>query len=1043
MNRKRSNRPFHGHGSREEDFVFEEVSMNDTPRMRSEAPRRRDMDRIVDSKMDSVTLNDREIDAMVAGFASAQPKQKSGRRGKNMRAHIASNPSVNPISAKTVMVDGVKVANTRIHKSVEEEMKSHGIKKLPVGVSAADLAIPSYDSVVTATERRPLDCAVFRGEFQEGQLSPLEEMMRKSAERSGKKNEKGEKTDKKNNGKNSEKKKENKSENKSDVKSEKKAEKNQDVKSEKLNEKKSEKSEKQNEESVKTGSQKNGRKKERQNAPTLENTAQVQPTIMPGIPVTQGMPMGAYYPVSSVAQVTPVAPVTPVVPVAGNCTVLDPTVRAELLKQQEMLIQMIHQCHQTLATIQSQLLTPTVSAVPTVSATPYVPMPMAVPGGIHQAVQAPVQAPIPAQVMTSVTPIMAEEADENAENTENTQESSAGRHKLTRRERQRLKKQREMEEQAATETEINAETTEIVEVTTKLEERVPENRPGKKSDRKPEKNVERNTERQQETRTEKSGKKKGVVIPDYSDPLLESPEDFVSFEDDVMPVVWDSADNKKKEKMVDEFQEKTEKPAEKLKTPKVSKAQKSLNVTEDGEKAEKGEKKEKKGKGERVEKAEKGEKSEKFEKAEKAPKQEKSARNQKRDERLRQLRAGEFGQMGLSREILLALDDAQYATPSRIQTEFIPEALTGNDVMGQAQTGTGKTAAFAIPILQMVKFDEDSFDPQALILVPTRELAVQVKDEIEKLARYTDLECLALYGGKPLPPQVQQLREGIDIIVGTPGRVMDHIKRGSLQLRNLKITVLDEADRMLDIGFRPDIEKILRMAPQSRQTLLLSATIPPPVETIARKYMREPKILDCSLKDISSETIEQFYFTVDPELKFDLLLKLLERENPTQAIIFCRTKRGVERISHRLMKEVQGVESIHGDLQQRRRDRVMTSFRSGKTRYLVATDVVGRGIDVSGISHIINYDIPKFCDDYVHRVGRTGRMGHEGVAFTFVAPEEGNELTRIEMRINQLLKRDEIPGFASIPAMTAKKTDEDDEKVAEKAKVASRRRRRL
>ncbi|MBE6428085.1 MAG: DEAD/DEAH box helicase [Planctomycetaceae bacterium] len=397
--------------------------------------------------------------------------------------------------------------------------------------------------------------------------------------------------------------------------------------------------------------------------------------------------------------------------------------------------------------------------------------------------------------------------------------------------------------------------------------------------------------------------------------------------------------------------------------------------------------------------------------------------------------------MGLSKELLLALDDAQYVTPSRIQQAFIPEALTGNDVMGQAQTGTGKTAAFTIPILQMIEFDEDSFDPQALILVPTRELAVQVKDEIEKLAKYSDLECVALYGGKPLAPQVQQLRAGVDIVVGTPGRIMDHIKRGALKLRNLKISILDEADRMLDIGFRPDIEKILRMAPQSRQSLLLSATIPPSVESIARKYMREPKLVDCSQKDISSETIEQFYFTVDPELKFDLLLKLLEREKPQQAIIFCRTKRGVERIANRLTKEISSVESIHGDLQQRKRDRVMASFRSGKTRFLVATDVVGRGIDVSGISHIINYDIPKFCDDYVHRVGRTGRMGHEGVAFTFVAPEEGNELTRIEMRINQLLKRDEIPGFSGLPTMTAVPPleiaqDEEEKKLP-------RRRRRL
>lgn len=385
-----------------------------------------------------------------------------------------------------------------------------------------------------------------------------------------------------------------------------------------------------------------------------------------------------------------------------------------------------------------------------------------------------------------------------------------------------------------------------------------------------------------------------------------------------------------------------------------------------------------------------------------------------------------FAQMGLSMEMLRALDDAQYIHPSPIQAALIPVAMTGEDVMGQAQTGTGKTAAFAIPILETVQFDDDCFDPQALVLLPTRELAVQVRDEFEKLAKYSDLETIALYGGKPLPPQVQQLKEGVDVVIGTPGRVMDHIKRRSLKLDRLKIVVLDEADRMLDIGFRPDIEKILRMAPQSRQTLLLSATLPPPVEHLARKYMREPKVLNCSPTDIASETIEQFYFTVDPERKFELLQKLLEREQPHQAIIFCRTKRGTEKIGMRLSKVISGVQCIHGDLQQRKRDSVMRSFREGKTRFLVATDVVGRGIDVSGISHIINYDIPKFCDDYVHRVGRTGRMGHEGVAFTFVAPEEGNELTRIEMRINKLLKRDEMEGFKVVkPVETAAEPEED------------------
>jgi ATP-dependent RNA helicase DeaD len=243
--------------------------------------------------------------------------------------------------------------------------------------------------------------------------------------------------------------------------------------------------------------------------------------------------------------------------------------------------------------------------------------------------------------------------------------------------------------------------------------------------------------------------------------------------------------------------------------------------------------------------------------------------------------------------------------------------------------------------------------------------------------------------------------------------VLDHIGRRTLVLRDVRFVVLDEADRMLDIGFRPDIEKILRGCPSARQTLLLSATIPPPVMRLAQRYMRDPEMLNLSPKEISVETIEQFYFTVDRVRKFDLLVRLIRREDPHQAIIFCRTRRGTEKIGERLGKKFDQVASIHGDLPQRTRDRVMARFREGKIRYLAATDVMGRGIDVTSISHIINYDIPEFCDDYIHRVGRTGRMGREGVAFTFVTPEEGNELTRIEMRINHQLEREEIPGFES------------------------------
>jgi len=381
---------------------------------------------------------------------------------------------------------------------------------------------------------------------------------------------------------------------------------------------------------------------------------------------------------------------------------------------------------------------------------------------------------------------------------------------------------------------------------------------------------------------------------------------------------------------------------------------------------------------------------------------------------------GDFRTLGLSAATLAAVDRAGYTTPTPVQAGLIPRALAGVDVLGQARTGTGKTASFVLPILERMMQPGRSGGPRALVLVPTRELAVQVKDEFEKLAHGTKIHCVAVYGGKPIKGQIDKLARHPAVVVGTPGRVIDHMSRGTLMLSALDIVTLDEADRMLDIGFRPDIEKILRRCPESRQTLLLSATVPPPVQKLATRYMRDPEIMDFSTNELAVETIEQRYFTVDPTRKFDLLERLLEREDPRQVIVFCRTKRGTDKVYERLARRrsrsrersaADDVACIHGDLSQSVRDRVMKQFRDGSTRILVATDVVGRGIDVSSVSHIVNYDIPEFCDDYVHRVGRTGRMGREGIAFTFVAPEEGPQLTRIEMRIERLLARDEIEGF--------------------------------
>ncbi len=376
-----------------------------------------------------------------------------------------------------------------------------------------------------------------------------------------------------------------------------------------------------------------------------------------------------------------------------------------------------------------------------------------------------------------------------------------------------------------------------------------------------------------------------------------------------------------------------------------------------------------------------------------------------------------FQDLGLSDTMLAALKEAQYAAPTPVQAGLIPRALDGADVMGQARTGTGKTAAFAIPILERLKKGKGRV-PGAIVLVPTRELAVQVRGEMIKLAHGRRTRVIAVYGGKPIRGQIEKLSRGVDVVIGTPGRVLDHLSRGTLNLEQVSIVVLDEADRMLDIGFRPDIERILRRCPRERQTLLLSATVPPQVQRLATRYMRDPESLDFSPTDLSGETIEQFYFTVDQKRKFELLEKLLDREQPRQAIVFCRTKRRTDQLASRLKRRRQKVACIHGDLQQSARDRVMSQFRDGTVQILIATDVVGRGIDVSGISHIINYDTPTFCDDYVHRVGRTGRMStsgiEEGVAYTFVTPEEGNELTRIEMRINKLLVRDEMQDFDAV-----------------------------
>jgi ATP-dependent RNA helicase DeaD len=366
--------------------------------------------------------------------------------------------------------------------------------------------------------------------------------------------------------------------------------------------------------------------------------------------------------------------------------------------------------------------------------------------------------------------------------------------------------------------------------------------------------------------------------------------------------------------------------------------------------------------------------------------------------------------MGLSPIMQRALKQARYLTPTPIQAAFIPQALDGLDVIGQAKTGTGKTAAFGIPLIEMLEVRGRG--PQAIILAPTRELTQQIVGELQKLTHGSDVTVCGTFGGEPIERQIRALARGIDVVVGTPGRVLDHIERRTLYLGDIVHVVLDEADRMLDIGFRPDIERILRKLPTPRQTLLLSATINADVRKLSERYMYQPIEVNLSQDEPSVDTIEQYYVSVHNEQKFDLLVLLLKRDRPRQCIVFTRTKRGADRLADRLHRVISRVSAIHGDLPQTIRDRVMGGFRSGHISILVATDVVGRGIDVEGISHVINYDMPDDPENYIHRIGRTGRMGKDGVAYLFVCPDQGEPLTAIENLTNRMIPALELDGFS-------------------------------
>ncbi len=374
--------------------------------------------------------------------------------------------------------------------------------------------------------------------------------------------------------------------------------------------------------------------------------------------------------------------------------------------------------------------------------------------------------------------------------------------------------------------------------------------------------------------------------------------------------------------------------------------------------------------------------------------------------------ASGFRSLGLQPAILAALDRVGYQEPTPIQAAFIPRALAGRDIVGQAQTGTGKTAAFALPFLDRWR-DINLPGPQAIVMAPTRELVVQVAEETRRLTPNPHCRTVAIYGGQSIRRQLDELKRGVNIVVGTPGRVLDHLARRTLSFAGVSYVVLDEADRMLDIGFRPDIERILRHCPSKRQTMLLSATMPPPVMRLTQRYMIDPEHINLAPDRVTVENIRQTYISVDKHNKFELLLKVLEREKPRQCIIFCQRKRWSYELYKELRHHHKRAAVMHGDLDQKHRELIMKHFRDGSINFLVATDVVGRCIDVMGISHIINYDLPEDPENYVHRIGRTGRMGKDGIAIAFVTREQGEELTKIEEFINLMIPEDRIEGFES------------------------------
>lgn len=395
-----------------------------------------------------------------------------------------------------------------------------------------------------------------------------------------------------------------------------------------------------------------------------------------------------------------------------------------------------------------------------------------------------------------------------------------------------------------------------------------------------------------------------------------------------------------------------------------------------------------------------------------------------------------FEELPLNEKTKRALKDAGYTNPTPIQEQAIPVVLEGKDFIGQSKTGTGKTASYSLPMIE--KVDASSKKVQAIVLCPTRELAVQVADEVRKFLKYQEgIKTIAIYGGQSIETQIKMLKKGVQIVIGTPGRVMDHMRRKTLKLDHVKMCVLDEADEMLNMGFEEDIETILKDVPEERQTVLFSATMNKKIMGITKKYLKNPKKVKIPSEELTVNEIEQIAISIKEAMKSETLMRLIEVYHPQKAIVFCNTKKRVDDLIEVLKQNHFKAEALHGDIKQTMRERIMKRMKNGEFQILVATDVVARGIDIQDVEFVLNYDVPQEEEYYVHRIGRTGRNGNSGKAFTFVVGKEKSKLQSIKKYSNAKIKEGKIPTLAEINKIRNKVAVEKIQKVIDEKEFAN------